>query len=51
MSVSNGGQESAWPSSIWCIRLKEYPPVQKGGSFNLDAVLNKAGKAHSGAQQ
>jgi len=28
-----------------------YPPVQKGSSFNLDAVLNKAGKAHIGAQQ
>jgi hypothetical protein len=31
--------------------MQEYPPMQKGGSFNLDAVLQKAKSVHQGAQQ
>ena len=31
--------------------MQEYPPMQKGGSFNLDAVLQKAQSSHHGTGQ
>ena len=31
--------------------MQEYPPMQKGGSFNLDAVLQKAQSSHHGTWQ
>jgi hypothetical protein len=32
-------------------RIADFPPMQAGGSFNLDAAIAKIKESHAGAQQ